>query len=158
MMKEEIARLIYEATRIEAGWSNRPVVPEAWEQRDEKFRKQFIEIVSQYLSMQELPSPEEAHISWMDAYLLMGWQYGETRNPIKKTHPDILPFDQLPKDERDKDAIFLSFLWLVKFLLTSLTEMEERVKGLKDELDSETKWAKEYFDKWEQDEFRIKEL
>jgi len=27
---------------------------------------------------------------------------------LLKTHPDILPFEELPKNERDKDAIFFN--------------------------------------------------
>jgi len=37
---------------------------------------------------------------------------------VAKTHPDILPFEELPKNERDKDAIFLMAVWIVKKLLT----------------------------------------
>jgi hypothetical protein len=114
--KEKIARLIYEATRVEARWSNRSIVPEPWEKRDEKFRKQFVDIIDKYLLLKELPTPKEAHNSWMEAYFKMGWKFGKQRDVVKKTHPDLLPFDRLPKDERDKDAIFLSFVWLIKSL------------------------------------------
>ena len=116
MKKEKIAKIIYEATRIEAKWSERSIVPEKWENRDEKFKKQFIDIIDKYLSQEKLPTPEEAHNSWVQSYIDMGWKYGEKRDVEKKTHPDILPFSQLPKDERDKDAIFLVVVWIVKKL------------------------------------------
>jgi len=118
---ETITKFIYEAARKEAEWSKRSIVPEAWEDRDEKFKKQMIDVVRRYIESDQLPSPEEAHNSWMKAYLDMGWKYGEARDTEKKTHPDLLPFDQLPRDERDKDAIFLSLVWLVKSLLNSTT-------------------------------------
>ena len=118
---ENTAKWIYEATREEANWSNRPIVPESWEQRDEKFRKQFVDIIKKYLSMEKLPTPEEAHDSWMDAYFKMGWTYGEVRDMEKKTHPDLLPFNELGQAERDKDAIFLAFVWLARKLLTQTT-------------------------------------
>ncbi len=114
--KEKIAKLIYEATRMEAEWSKRSIVPEEWENRDEKFRNQFVDIIGKYLSLDKLPTPPEAHDSWMEAYFKMGWKYGKARNVEKKTHPDLLPFDELPQDERDKDAIFLAFVWLAKRL------------------------------------------
>jgi hypothetical protein len=47
----------------------------------------------------------------------MGWKYGEKRDVEKKTHPDLLPFYDLPQDERDKDAIFLALVWLAKSLI-----------------------------------------
>lgn len=111
-MKE--AQIIYEATRLEAEWSKRSIVPEVWEKRDDKFRKQFVEIIEKYLSQDKLPTPEEVHDSWMQSYLDMGWKYGKTRDVDKKTHPDMLPFYELPQDERDKDAIFLAIVWAIK--------------------------------------------
>jgi hypothetical protein len=117
---EAIARLIYEGTRVEATWSKRSIVPEKWEARDDAFRKQFIEIIERYLDMDPLPSPEEAHNSWMEEYFKMGWKYGPQRDPEAKTHPDLRPFSDLPKDERDKDAIFLVMVWLAKRLLKML--------------------------------------
>jgi hypothetical protein len=115
--KGKITELIYEATRLEATWSKRSIVPEKWEERDEKFRKQMIEMVEKYLKMEQLPTPEEAHNSWMKSYLEMGWKYGAKRDTEKKTHPDLVSFYDLPKDERDKDAIFLAFVWLVKQIM-----------------------------------------
>jgi hypothetical protein len=118
--KEKITQSLYEATRIEAEWSNRSIVPEKWEERDEKFKKQFSKIITDYLSIDKLPTPEEAHNSWMDAYIRMGWKYGTTRDVVAKTHPDMVPYEKLPQDEKDKDAIFLSFVWLTKNLLKDI--------------------------------------
>lgn len=123
-VRERVAKWIYEATRVEAEWSERSIVPEAWEDRDDKFRKQFVDIIGKYLAADKLPTPEEAHDSWMDAYFIMGWKYGEKRDTTAKTHPDLLPFDQLPKDERDKDAIFLAFVWLAKQLEALVTTQQ----------------------------------
>lgn len=110
----KISEWIYEATRVEAEWSERPIVPELWKHRDIKFRNQFIEMIGRYLKLDTLPTPEEAHDSWMQSYYDMGWVYGETRDAVAKTHPDLLPFNELSQAERDKDAIFLAFVWLVK--------------------------------------------
>lgn len=117
---EIIAKWIYEATRIEAKWSERRIVPEQWEDRGQAFREQFIRVLKKYFE-EELPTPEEAHDSWMDAYIKMGWKYGAMRDPVRRTHPDMVPFDDLPKDERDKDAIFLSFVFLAKKLKEDLS-------------------------------------
>ncbi len=114
--REVITKAIYEATRLEAKWSGRRIVPEKWKRRDEKFKRQLIDVIEKYLSYKRLPTPKQAHNSWMKAYRKMGWKYGKKRDIIKKTHPDMVEFEKLPKDERDKDAVFLAFVWLVKSL------------------------------------------
>ena len=111
-----IAELVYEAARLEARWSGRSIVPEEWQRRDDKFREQMVLTVANYLAMDQLPSPEEAHDNWMHEHIRMGWKYGEKRDPELKLHPDLVPYDELPKDERDKDAVFLALVWLVKQL------------------------------------------
>ena len=35
----------------------------------------------------------------------------------RKKYIHLVPFDELPKDERDKDAIFLTFVWNAKHIL-----------------------------------------
>lgn len=113
----KISEYIYAATRKEADWSERRIVPEKWEDRDDRFKIQFVDIITRYMEEPNLPSPEEAHNSWMKSYLEMGWKYGKERNAILKTHPDLVPYNDLPLDEKEKDAIFLSFVWIVKQIL-----------------------------------------
>jgi hypothetical protein len=100
---------IYEVARLEAIASGRRIVPELWEKRDEAFRTQMTEYVES-LRGKTLSTPEEAHNSWWRKYEEMGWKYGEVRDTVAKTHPDMVPFDELPKDEQDKDEIFLTLV------------------------------------------------
>jgi hypothetical protein len=125
----KIAELIYEAARLEALWSKRPVIPEEWEKRDEQFKERFTKTVESYLAMETLPTPQEVHEAWRRIYSEMGWRYGDKRDPEKKTHPDLVPFDQLPKEERDKDAIFLALVWLARAMRTTRTT---RLQELRD--------------------------
>lgn len=105
--KLQRAIFVYEATRLEAKISNRQIVPESWENRDEDFRIQFVEVVNKQCSDDKFLSAEAAHNSWWRKYEEMGWEYGPNRDQEKKTHPDMIPFYELPKNERDKDEIFL---------------------------------------------------
>jgi len=54
----------------------------------------------------ESTSDEERHASWMQMHADMGWVYGEEFNPTLKTHPNMLPWDQLPPTARSKAKIF----------------------------------------------------
>ena len=46
---------------------------------------------------------EEEHNRWMKAKLDAGWVYGTETDRAKKTHKCLLPWDQLPDSEKEKD-------------------------------------------------------
>jgi len=107
IFKSRRAKFVYEAARLEAQIACRPIVPERWGDRDKTFRTQFIEVVNKQCSDDKFTSAEAAHDSWVRVYEKMGWRYGPVRDAEKKTHPDMVPFNDLPRSERDKDEIFL---------------------------------------------------
>lgn len=43
------------------------------------------------------------HRSWMNYYLISNWHYGPVRNDELRIHPDIVPFEKLTQEEKDKD-------------------------------------------------------
>ena len=51
-------------------------------------------------------SDEVRHESWMKMHLDSGWVYGAEFDPQKKTHPNLLPWDQLPPSTKVKAKIF----------------------------------------------------
>ncbi len=46
------------------------------------------------------------HNAWMEDKLADGWVYGETKDPEAKTHPCLVPFNELPEFQQKKDALF----------------------------------------------------
>jgi hypothetical protein len=50
-------------------------------------------------------TPEQNHENWMKMKIYQGWVYGDVKDMEKKTHPDLVPFDDLPKVEKDKDIM-----------------------------------------------------
>ena len=107
-LTERRARFVYEGARLAAGLANAPIVPVHWEQREEDFRSQFLEVIERQCGDQRSTSPEELHGSWMQAYLSMGWRYGEKYDRENRIHPDLVPYAQLGQLERDKDAVFVA--------------------------------------------------
>jgi len=52
-------------------------------------------------------APDSAqHDAWMRCKLEDGWVFGETKDGEKKTHPCLIPFEQLPKSQQAKDTLF----------------------------------------------------
>ncbi len=102
------AVFVYEGARLAAIAANAPIVPSQWPHREEQFRTQFCNTIEQQMGPQRSSSPEELHGSWVNAYLDMGWIYGEDYNQTLKLHPDLVPYDQLGQLEQDKDAVFIA--------------------------------------------------
>lgn len=52
-------------------------------------------------------TPEQNHENWMRYKLANGWRHGPTKDEAAKTHPDLVPFDELPEVEKRKDVMDL---------------------------------------------------
>ena len=105
-LAERRAKFVYEAARVENAMAKRPINPEPWEERDEKFRKNMIMAVSRQCGKGRMTSPKKLHDDWVRAYKEMGWIYGKKRDAEKKTHPDMVPFNKLGRKEQEKDWVF----------------------------------------------------
>lgn len=46
---------------------------------------------------------ENVHDVWAKSRMDEGWTYGPERNDEKKTHPCLVPYNQLPEIEKDYD-------------------------------------------------------
>lgn len=51
-------------------------------------------------------TPEQSHENWMKEKIEDGWMYGETKNVKLQTHPCIVPYNELPLEQRTKDFLF----------------------------------------------------
>ena len=58
-----------------------------------------------------------SHDSWMKQKVDDGWVYGDIKNPDAKTHPCIVPFDDLPMEQQIKDKLFRQTVHALKVLV-----------------------------------------
>jgi len=107
-LSERRARFVYNAARLAAEAAEAPVIPVPWDEREDAFKTQFLDVIERQCGAQRSTSPEELHGSWMQAYFAMGWVYGERYDREAKIHPDLVPYAQLGQLERDKDAVFVA--------------------------------------------------
>ncbi len=107
-LNEHRAKFVYEGARLAAQAAGAPIIPDAWKEREEAFRTQFLEVIDRQCGPLRSGSPEELHGSWMQAYVEMGWIYGEEYDRENKIHPDMVPYAQLGKLEQDKDGVFVA--------------------------------------------------
>lgn len=107
-LRERRAEFVYEGARLAAIAAKAPIVPDCWDDREEAFRLQLMDVIERQCGPQRSTSPEELHGSWVQAYLSMGWVYGEEYDRAAKIHPDLVPYAKLGQLERDKDAVFVA--------------------------------------------------
>lgn len=53
-------------------------------------------------------TPEQSHESWLAEKVRTGWVYGAVKDPDAKTHPCMVPYAELPPEQRAKDALYLT--------------------------------------------------
>ncbi len=86
-----------------------------WEETPEELKKSLEYGVKLHLENPDT-TPEQSHESWLKQKELDGWVYGEEKNLENKTHPCILPYDQLPAEQKTKDYLFKAVVTLLKDL------------------------------------------
>jgi len=117
-INERRAQFVYDAARLAAEAAQAPIIPVLWNEREQDFKDQFIKVIERQCGEQRSSSPEELHGSWMQSYLAMGWVYGEIYDREKRIHPDLVPYCQLDKLERDKDAVFAALCEIARQFIT----------------------------------------
>ncbi len=46
---------------------------------------------------------KNVHEVWASSRISQGWTYGEQRNDEKRTHPCLIPYEDLSEEEKDYD-------------------------------------------------------
>ena len=46
---------------------------------------------------------ENNHDHWARQRIEAGWTYGPQRDDVRKTHPDLVPYEDLPEGEKEYD-------------------------------------------------------
>lgn len=103
MNQEQIARVCHEVNRAYCqalGDHSQP----AWE--DAPQWQKDSAMLGVKLHTDKDVGPEASHESWMAQKRAEGWVNGPKKDPEAKTHPCIISFDQLPREQQAKDFIF----------------------------------------------------
>ena len=104
MTDEQIASIVHDANAaycVTLGDNSQP----PWRYAPGWQRDSAIEGVRKTRSG-EITTPEESHKSWLAQKEADGWVFGDVKDPDKKEHPCMVPYDQLPPEQRIKDALF----------------------------------------------------
>ncbi len=105
---EDVARVCHEANRawcqINDDESQLP-----WDQAPAWQRESAINGVRFAVDNPNV-TPEEQPAAWADAKAAEGWSYGLTKDAEAKTHPCLVPYEELPPEQKRKDALFIGIV------------------------------------------------
>lgn len=105
---ESIARVCHEANRAlceELGDHSQV----AWSEAPDWQRLSTIDGIMYATGNVDL-TPEDMHRSWMSRKVDDGWTFGPVKDAAIKTHPCLIPYDELPEIHKRKDALFLAIV------------------------------------------------
>lgn len=103
MLPEDIARVCHEVNRAYCeAIGDKTQLP--WSQAPDWQKESAIKGVKHKLEFEA--TPEQMHDNWVKDKIDAGWVYGPTKDAGNKTHPCIVPYDQLPQEQRVKDYLF----------------------------------------------------
>lgn len=104
MNREQIAQVAHEVNRAYCASRGDTTQP-AWADAPQWQRDSAMAGVDMHLANPDA-TPEDSHISWFEQKLADGWVYGEVKDAEKKEHPCMLPYEQLPAEQKAKDYLF----------------------------------------------------
>jgi len=108
-----IARVAHEANRA---WceANGDMSQSSWDYAPDWQQESAVNGVKFHI-MNPDAGDSASHDNWMAEKIAAGWVYGYEKDPeaTPPTHPCIVPFDQLPKVQQIKDAIFRAIVHAV---------------------------------------------
>ncbi|WP_304455966.1 RyR domain-containing protein [Nocardiopsis sp. YSL2] len=98
-----IARVCYDANRAYQVVTGDPAVSPPWDEAPEWQHESALVGVEQAL---DGATPAQLHESWCAHKRFDGWKYGPIKSFEDRTHPCLVPYEELPEDQRRKDALF----------------------------------------------------
>jgi len=99
-----IARICHEANRAYCHTlgDNSQV---SWDEAPANIQQSAVNGVSFIINNPAAP-PSAAHESWLAFKTADGWVHGTVKDSEKKTHPCMMPYEELPVEQRRKDILF----------------------------------------------------
>lgn len=102
---EEIAQVCHEANRVVTSHIKDVPVQASWAECPEDMRKSCVRGVEFAIANPDA-TPSAQHEAWMADRIANGWTLGPERSEALKTHPMLIPYDQMPEEVKKKDALF----------------------------------------------------
>jgi hypothetical protein len=105
---EQIARVAHEANRAYCTALGEHTVP-PWDLAPVWQKDSLCAGVSEAMTDPNR-TPEQSHAAWVEFKRKAGWTFGKYKRPEALQHPCLVPWDDLPDEQKVKDVLFLSIV------------------------------------------------
>ena len=102
---EAIARVAHEANKAYCATLG-DFSQVSWDEAPDWQKRSAIDGVKYHL-LNPHSKPSDSHENWSKQKLDEGWKYGPVKDPEKKEHHCLVPFEKLPLEQQKKDHLFL---------------------------------------------------
>jgi len=112
---EGLNKIAYMCHQANKAWceANGDSSQKDWDEAEEWQKESAISGVNFRLNNPDAKEDSQ-HNAWMNDKINDGWVYGEVKDADKKTHPCIVPFNELPIFQQKKDALFCAIVDALK--------------------------------------------
>lgn len=110
-----IAEAAHEANRALQRLLGDPVNP-PWAEAGQHLRDSTLDGVREILRG-NVAQPSHSHENWLAFKQADGWVYGLEKNTQAKTHPCMVPFEELPEHQQIKDHLFFNVVTTMSRLM-----------------------------------------
>lgn len=112
MIPANIAEICHEANRVYCS-SLGDDTQTLWEVAPDWQKESVVEGVRFHLANPEA-TPEDSHKEWLKNKESEGWRYGKIKDVQKLEHPCMVPYYDLPNDQKVKDKLFLGIVNILR--------------------------------------------
>ena len=102
------ARIVHAANnslRFHFGDPANPV----WDELDEESKHRALVGVAKVAESPDI-TPQQCHAMWVESMAADGYRYGDNIDYVRKEHPNMVPYSQLPEPQKLKDLLFISIV------------------------------------------------
>lgn len=100
----QIARICHEANRAYCQVIG-DQSQKSWEEAEQWQRDSAIKGVEHAQNHPDAPASDQ-HDAWLSDKEKDGWVFGPVKDASLKQHPCMVPYDELPEEQRGKDSLF----------------------------------------------------
>lgn len=112
--KELLAMTVHSSLKTYCSMLGFPYAIPRWENlspEDMAFSMDIIALVLEWIAVAEM-TPGDVHMLWLNKRRSQGYKLGNKRDRANKVHPNMMPYELLPKREQMKAKIVLETIRL----------------------------------------------